>query len=227
MHIARRMRETALPCSSSWAKTTRLRSFVCTVVIAACQPAEDSELLVEREPERWSQGVELDEDLSGDLRPEALALIELRNDGHEELATIEAAWQPPATIRVWRRGLDGSTASCSGRVDVIPFETYVKGVLPHEWIPSWDPLSLEMGAVAIRTYAWWWIEAGGKYDCADLDDTTASQVYEDEYLPKTDAAVDVTAGVSIVRDGSLVFAEYSAENSDPTDFGVDEPYCSG
>jgi N-acetyl-anhydromuramyl-L-alanine amidase AmpD len=110
---------------------------------------------------------------------------------------------------------------------VIPFEQYVKGVLPHEWIPSWDPKALEMGAVAIRTYAAWWVVSGGKYDCADLDDTTASQVYKDETLPKTDAAVDATAGAYIVKDGSLVFAEYSAENGSPTKFGVSEPHCAG
>lgn len=141
--------------------------------------------------------------------------------------SLRALSPPPATIRIWRRGLDGSTSSCSGRVDVLPFEQYVKGVLPHEWIPSWDPKALEMGAIAIRTYAWWWVEAGGKYECADLDDTTASQVYEDEFLPKTDAAVDATAGIAIVKDGSLVFAEYSAENGDPTKLGVSEPHCSG
>ncbi len=38
---------------------------------------------------------------------------------------------------------------------------------------------LKAGAVAIRTYAWYWVNAGGKYDCADIDDTTASQVYKD------------------------------------------------
>jgi hypothetical protein len=177
------------------------------------------------------------DELSGDVRPQARDLLRrirelpdaptLRELIPLPEGTIAAIPPPPATIRVWRRGIDGSTASCSGRVDVIPFETYVKGVLPHEWIPSWDPLALEMGAVAIRTYAWWWIAAGGKYDCADLDDTTASQVYEDEFLPKTDAAVDATAGVSIVRDDSIVFAEYSAENGDPTEYGVDEPHCAG
>jgi uncharacterized protein (TIGR03382 family) len=144
------------------------------------------------------------------------------------LATPELlAFALPQTIRVWRRGLDGSSASCSGRVDVIPFETYVKGVLPHEWIRSWRTESLEAGAVAIRTYAAWWVNAGGKYSCADLDDTTASQVYRDQFYPNTDAVVDATAGQVVVRDGSLVFAEYSAENSDPTAYGVVEPLCTG
>ena len=176
-----------------------------------------------------------------DLRPEAAAILEAAAD-HGDVYTLGdaraqglapahatgvIAYEMPATIRVWRRGLDGSTASCSGRVDVIPFEQYVKGVLPHEWIRSWREESLKAGAVAIRTYAAWWVNAGGKYSCADLDDTTASQVYKDEFFDNTNAAVDATAGQMVIRDGELVFAEYSAENSDPTAFGVDEPHCSG
>ncbi len=161
----------------------------------------------------------------GDLRPEARAIIDA---GHPLLPPgAIALGAPPATIRVWRRAIDGSTASCSGRVDVIPFEQYVKGVLPHEWIASWDDNALQMGAVAIRTYAWYWVASGGKYSCADIDDTTASQVYQDATLPKTDADVDATTGVAIVNGGSLVFAEYSAENGDPTADGVAEPYCAG
>jgi len=187
-------------------------------------------------------GADIDGDRSGDLRPAAVAILDriaasddvvtvgdLRAEGllPANVAGALFAFAPPATIRVWRRGIDGSTASCSGRVDEIPFEQYVKGVLPHEWITSWEPESLKTGAVAIRTYATWWVNSGGKYDCADLDDTTASQVYKDEFLPKTDSAVDATAGMYIMKDGEIVFAEYSAENSDPTKFGVDEPHCTG
>src|SRR5262245_6948777 len=68
---------------------------------------------------------------TGDLTPRAcelLAAIEVTPESPTlaELlplppGVIAAVPPPPATIRVWRRGLDGSTASCSGRVDVIPF----------------------------------------------------------------------------------------------------------
>jgi hypothetical protein len=176
----------------------------------------------------------------GDVRPAARRILDAQEAHPETLQVVTRATlapapsgaaaakvAPPATIRVWRRGLDGSTASCGGRVDVLPFDAYVKGVLPHEWIPSWQPRALEMGAVAIRTYAAAWVAAGGKYECADLDDTAASQVYRDETVARTDAAVDATAGVFVVQDDALVFAEYSAENSDPTATGVAEPYCTG
>lgn len=187
-------------------------------------------------PERWRTGAVIDADRSGDLRPSAIALIEAvqRQRGLATSALFRGARSPlsvispPETIRVWRRAVDGSTSSCDGRVDVIPFEQYVKGVLPAEWVPTWQPASLQAGAVAIRTYAAWWVAAGGKYLCSDVDDTTASQVYKDKTTPLTSAAVDATAGLYVVdAAGDLVFAEYSAENSDPTEFGVVEPYCTG
>ncbi|MBZ0237251.1 MAG: SpoIID/LytB domain-containing protein, partial [Deltaproteobacteria bacterium] len=207
-------------------------------------------------PERWHTGVAVGLDRSGDLRPEAIAVLDAIERAHAPLSVAEIPGQDrlqrpvtsrvrtigadglpggdaivnfvtPPTIRVWRRGLDGSAASCSGRVDVIPFEQYVKGVLPHEWIRSWNTESLKAGSVAIRTYAAAWVAMGGKYSCADLDDTTASQVYRDDFYAVTDAAVDATTGVFVVRGQDLVFAEYSAENGDPTAFGVAESVCSG
>jgi hypothetical protein len=219
---------------------TGLQSIVCTLVaaslgasLAACGgPPEpggvDEGIAADEVPERWRIGAELDDDYSGDLRPEAIELMRSREAGEgDSTGRIALAWSPPTTIRVWRRGLDGSTASCSGRVDVIPFEKYVKGVLPHEWIRSWHTESLRAGAIAIRTYAARWIADGGKYTCADLDDTTASQVYKDAFYAVTDAAVDATASTYVMKDGLPVFAEYSAENSNPTATGVSEPLCAG
>ena len=171
-----------------------------------------------------------------DLRPEVAAF--LRGDLDALLPPLEAPEgdvgaaraalsAPPRTIRVWRRSIDGASASCSGRIDVIPFEDYVKGVLPHEWITSWPDASLRAGALAIRTYSWRWINAGGKYTCADLDDTTRSQVYGSGRVARASAAVDATRGQGIVRSGSLVSGEYSAENGNPTADGVSDSVCAG
>ncbi|MDQ3368848.1 MAG: hypothetical protein M3680_25775 [Myxococcota bacterium] len=209
---------------------------MCTVVAAsltACTAPVDSSAVtdgvpVEEAPERWSSGLDLDDDVSGDLRAEALALIEAREAGEPPADdSIIFAWQQPTTIRVWRRGLDGSSSSCSGRVDVIPLEKYVKGVLPHEWIRSWHGESLRAGAIAIRTYAANWITNGGKYTCADLDDTTASQVYKDQFFAVTNAAVDATANTYVMKNGIPVFAEYSAENGHPTATGISDSLCTG
>lgn len=144
----------------------------------------------------------------------------------------------PATIRVWRASgtpLQPTAAngwadrSCDPAAVVIelPLEEYVKGVIPHEWIPSWQPEALRAGAIAARSYASSWSLRGGRWDCADVDDGTVTQVYRDERFFPTDEAVDATAGVVVVRDGRVVSAEYSAENSDPTAHGVAEPTCTG
>lgn len=180
----------------------------------------------------------------GDQRLEARAVDQLVRDPHHAVITLRTAreqgilppttylagapdFTPPETLRVWRHSLDRAATSCEGRVDEIPVEDYVKGVLPHEWVASWDRASLEAGAIAIRSYALWWAAAGGKYACADVDDTVASQVFKGEGHPLTDAAVDATRGAVIAVDGSLVFAEYSAENAGVTDFGVEDAVCAG
>lgn len=137
----------------------------------------------------------------------------------------------PSTIRVWRRSVDGNSDSCasSSIIETLPLEDYVKGVLPHEWIVSWDTESLRAGAIAIRSYASSWVLQGGKYNCADLCDTTRSQVYDDDRNDKASAAVDYTLGLILRHDstGEIEFAEYSAENGDPTAYGVEEPHCTG
>lgn len=178
--------------------------------------------------------------LEGDVRPEMLEVE--RADAPASAPLLESSpaasdqglgqlrqglSSAPLTIRVWRRRIDGSTTSCTGRVDVIPFEEYIKGVLPHEWIASWDRKSLRMGAVAIRSYAWVIVASGGRYQCADVDDTSNTQVYRDEFLAKTDDVVDETRGQVIVREGKVVLGQYSAENGDPTAFGVSDPHCAG
>lgn len=228
---------TAKPAASRRARSAlryTLQSIVCTAIatiVGACSSSSEitEGVAPDETPERWVSGLDVDEDLSGDLRDEARALIEARSAGIEDAApsALEAAWSPPASIRVWRRGLDGSSASCSGRVDTIPFEKYVKGVLPHEWIRSWHGESLRAGAIAIRTYAASWVRSGGKYTCADLDDTTASQVYKDEFFTVTNAAVDATASTFAMKNGIPVFAEYSAENGHPTATGISDPPCAG
>ena len=164
------------------------------------------------------------------LRAEARAFLrgEILEAPGGDIGAVRASLDaPPATIRLWRRSIDGQTDSCLGQIEVIDLEDYIAGVLPHEWIPSWHDESLRAGALAIRTYAWGWIARGGKYTCADLDDTTRSQVYRDDRNDRATAAVEATRGMAITSGGVLVSGEYSAENGDPTAYGVVEPLCTG
>ena len=132
----------------------------------------------------------------------------------------------PIALRVWRRGVDGSDDSCAGRVDVVPLEAYVSSVLPHEWVASWELEALAAGAIAVRSYAVWWQAAGGRYPCADGDDTTWSQGFGGPPDPRTDAAVRATEGMLLTIDGSLILAEYSAEHGSRSDWGVADPPCA-
>lgn len=143
----------------------------------------------------------------------------------------------PTTIRVWRASLTPALApsspswtdnSCdvAAIVEELLFEEYVKGVVPHEWFPSWDVEAHRAGAIAARSYALSHVLSGGRWACADVDDGTVTQVYRSDRAPNVSAAVDDTAGMLVVRDGAVVRAEYSAENSDPTAFAVDDPTCT-
>jgi len=210
------------------------RSWLLVLLVAACGPSrpplDEGAAIAAMEQRALVRLAGLALDDPADLRPQArqvLAGLQRHNSwylpprsGGDHLTAL------PPSIRVWRRSQGGSE-SCSGQVDVIPLEDYVKGVLPHEWISSWKDESLRAGSVAIRTYAVAWILKGGKYTCADLCDTTYSQVYKDSTLPVTDQAVDATAGQVLVKSGTIVFAEYSAENGDPTKTGVSDPVCAG
>ena len=152
---------------------------------------------------------------------------------------VQALVQVPAVIRVWRSSQSGALAPSAGNgwadnscnpavsVETIPLEEYVGGVVTHEWLASWHEEALRAGAIATRTYAVRWAERGGRWDCADVDDGTVTQVYRDTHTVAGDAAVHATLGQVVTRDGAIITTEFSAENTDPTAFGVDDPTCTG
>jgi MYXO-CTERM domain-containing protein len=152
---------------------------------------------------------------------------------------VQALVQLPAVIRVWRSSQSGALAPSAGNgwadnscdpavtVETIPLEEYVGGVVTHEWLASWHEEALRAGAIVARTYAVRWAERGGRWDCADVDDGTVTQVYRDTHTVAGDAAVQATLGRVVTRDGAIISTEFSAENTDPTAFGVDDPTCTG
>jgi hypothetical protein len=113
----------------------------------------------------------------------------------------------PTTILVYRVSLD--------RVDRVSFKTYVKNVLPNEWVPSWPRESLRSGAMAVKSYGWYWAlhstrkTPGGQ--CFDVYDNTSSQVYKPgSATASTSAAVDATWGTRMTRGGKILEAHYCA-----------------
>jgi peptidoglycan hydrolase-like amidase len=111
----------------------------------------------------------------------------------------------PTSILVYRASL--------GRVERVDFKTYVKNVLPNEWVTSWPAASLRAGAVAVKSFGWYWAlhstrkTSGGQ--CFDVYDNTTSQVYRPgSAVSSTSAAVDATWGTRMTRSGNILQAHY-------------------
>jgi peptidoglycan hydrolase-like amidase len=113
----------------------------------------------------------------------------------------------PTSILVYRVAL--------GRVERVGFKTYVKNVLPNEWITSWPAESLKSGAMAVKSFGWYWAlhstrkTSGGA--CFDVYDNTSSQVYKPgSAAASTSSAVDSTWATRMTRSGNILQAHYCA-----------------
>jgi len=97
-------------------------------------------------------------------------------------------------------------------VNILPLETYLRGVIPAEMPPSAPPDALRAQAILARTYA---LKCRGRYQAEgyDLRDTLDSQVYGGVEVERgtTDAAVRETAGLVLTRGGQLIRANYYAD----------------
>jgi hypothetical protein len=116
----------------------------------------------------------------------------------------------PSTILVYRVNL--------GRVERVSFKSYVKNVLPNEWISSWPKESLKSGAMAVKSYAWYWALHSTRRTpngaCYDVRDDTGDQVYRPgSAVASTSAAVDATWGTRMTRNGSILKAHYCATST--------------
>ncbi len=82
-------------------------------------------------------------------------------------------------------------------VRTVEFNSYVKGVIPNEWLSSWDQAALRAGGVAAKMYAWWKINIGprGTFEGKDYDvrADTCDQVYvPNSERSSTNEAIDLT-----------------------------------
>lgn len=110
----------------------------------------------------------------------------------------------PGTIRVLR--------TATGDIEVVNFEEYVKNVLPNEWIASWDMDALKAGAMAVKTYAWYWTihqkYPGGGYD---VKDDISDQVYNPgSSHPRTDQAVEETWDWVMTKNDVIFESQYDS-----------------
>lgn len=98
-------------------------------------------------------------------------------------------------------------------INIVAFESYLKGVLPREVYPSWPAEALKSAAVAGRTFAIY--SLGGKHSKYGVDvcTTTCCQVFggngANEY-PTTNAAVEETKNQILAYDGKIAMAVYTS-----------------
>ncbi len=132
----------------------------------------------------------------------------------------------------------------NGTVDYISMETYTARSLSQEWFSSWGNYSgginsLKAGAVAVRSYAAWFVNNAASSSTYDICSTTSCQVYRQTSTSNGDTAATQTAGFVIVgSNNTITRSEYSAENNSlgfscgdgftqPTGGCIADPVCSG
>jgi len=98
-------------------------------------------------------------------------------------------------------------------VNVVPLESYLRGLVPNEVPAEWPAQAVRAQAVAARTYAAY-ERRDHKGDYYDTCDTDACQVYSgyDGEHALSNAAVRATARKVLTYGGGLAFTQFSASN---------------
>lgn len=178
-------------------------------------------------PTRAESTAEVPRAISEDLRirvPQEAVI----GEGKYGTASIQDIANHPSTINVAITGY----AHCGDwidagqpviRVDTIDFKTYVKNVLPNEWISSWEPESLKAGAIAAKNYGWrkqainargYLKSMHGLSKSPDIVDNTCDQRYiANSDRTSTNQAVDAVWDYRITRDNALLINFYLATKS--------------
>jgi peptidoglycan hydrolase-like amidase len=90
----------------------------------------------------------------------------------------------------------------------LAFETYIRNVLPNEWLPSWEEDSLQAGAMAVKMFAWYHSINPKTIDghTYNVDNTVNFQVFRDgTALPRTNAAFDAIQDLAYVKQNDEIF----------------------
>jgi stage II sporulation protein D len=119
-------------------------------------------------------------------------------------------------------------------INTIDIESYIKGVLPGEVSPSWDPGALKSQAVVSRTFALYEVVSSRKTGrIFDLFNDTRSQAYDgrEKESRETSFAVDSTQGEVLRYEGRIIQAFYHSSSGGMTEssyevFGVSLPYLT-
>ncbi|KEK25464.1 stage II sporulation protein D [Bacillus gaemokensis] len=132
--------------------------------------------------------------------------------------------------------------SAQKKVETVPMEEYVAGVVASEMNASFEVEALKAQALAARTFVTQRMLSGNKKNNADVTDTVSDQVYKSkeelqktwgkEYeknLKKIEEAVSKTAGQVLTYDGNPITASFFSTSNGYTEnaadyWGSDYPY---
>lgn len=105
-------------------------------------------------------------------------------------------------------------ATAGDTVNVLPLDTYLRGVVAEEVPASWTPAAVQAQAVAARTYAAYERAEVSSARHFDVYDSTRSQVYSGvpAEQPGSDAAIEATRKEILTAGGAPAFTQFSASN---------------
>lgn len=127
------------------------------------------------------------------------------------------------------------SATAVDSINVLPLDSYLRGVVPRESSSSWQPAALQAQSIAARSYSAYKRAHAPSTQAFDICDTSMCQVYGgvSSYsvsgtrtvleTTSTNDAVRQTAGVVRTYQGQPIFAEFTSSNGGwSTDGGL--PY---
>ncbi|GAA1556879.1 hypothetical protein GCM10009789_07800 [Kribbella sancticallisti] len=146
--------------------------------------------------------------------------------GQFEGPTVISLILPSGAVVRYRGALRASDVAGAhlDTINVLPLESYLRGVVPREALVSWRPAALQAQAVAARTYSAYH-RRRATARVYDLCDTTSCQVYggfNSEHTA-TNAAIAATAGQIRLYRNAPIIAEFSSSNGGATAKGA-TPY---
>ena len=112
-------------------------------------------------------------------------------------------YEPPTTIDILKIAVTSAGApnpfgSCNvqARYPTYDFRTYVKEVLPKEWVSSWPADSLRAGAEAVKEYGWWATMNTSYNTCASSNNADVTNSTYDQYWLQGSATANTTEAVN-------------------------------
>ncbi|MHB1538315.1 MAG: SpoIID/LytB domain-containing protein [Solirubrobacteraceae bacterium] len=176
-------------------------------------------------------------------QPAQTLLIEGAGDGHGvgmsqwgALGFAEHGWTAAQILAHYYTGTSIGSVSqetivkvlVGNRVERVPIEAYVRGVVAAEMPASWPAAALQAQAIASRTFALTDAAGGTRFN---VYSDTRSQVYlgKAAETPQSNAAVKATAGEIVTYAGAPAITFFFASSGGQTEsvqnvFGTPEPW---